>query len=177
MYYTQDRVTVAEGRMADPKRADEMVATAQAARIAGWHLGQTISFGAFTLHRRTRRASASQTTRPAVRFSAKLVGLVVLSSQVVHDDVDTFPTDVLMSPALTRRLSHSGAYPTYALRLDHGSRDVAAVERAHHRVAASGHSLHLSRHVRRRGTGREGQQARGDRARAPSVSSPASPRC
>ncbi len=129
MYYTQDRVTVAEGRMADPRRADEMVATAEAARLAGWHLGQTFSFGAFTLAQANSPTFGFQTTKPAVRFSAKLVGLVVLSSQVVHDDVDTFPADVLMSPALTRRLSHSGAYPTYALRLDHGSRDVAAVER------------------------------------------------
>jgi hypothetical protein len=129
MYYSQDRVTVAEGRMADPRRADEVVATAQAAHIAGWHLGETVFMGAFTLAQANSPTFAFQTTEPAVRFSVKLVGLVVLSSQVVHDDVDTFPTDVLMTPALTRRLSHSGAYPTYALRLDHGSRDVASVER------------------------------------------------
>jgi hypothetical protein len=130
MYFTQDRLTVAAGRMADPRRADEMVATAQAARISGWHLGETVAFGAFTLQQANSPTFDLQTARPEVRVSVKLVGLVVLSSQVVHDDVDTFPTDVLMTPALTRQLSHSGLYPTYALRLDHGGRDVAAVERA-----------------------------------------------
>ena len=48
-YFTQDRVTVAEGRMANPKRADEMVATAMATRLSGWHLGESVPFGAFSL--------------------------------------------------------------------------------------------------------------------------------
>ncbi len=130
MYFTQDEVTVAEGRMADPRRADEMVATAQAARIAHWHLGETVAFGAYTLQQANSPTFDLTTAKPAVRFSATLVGLVVLPSQVVHDDVDAFPTDVIMTPALTRRLSDSWAYPTYALRLDQGSRAVSAMERA-----------------------------------------------
>ncbi len=63
-----------------------------------------------------------------MRFSAKLVGLVVFSSQVVDDDVDRFPTDVLMTPALTKKLSAAATYPTYGLRLD-SDRAVPAVER------------------------------------------------
>ncbi len=129
-YFTQDKVTVSEGRMADPRRADEMVATVQAAHISGWHVGETIDFGAFTVAQANAPDFNIETTTPAVRVSVKLVGLVVLASQVVHDDVDAFPTDVLMTPALTRQLSHSEVYPTYGLRLDHGSSDVAAVERA-----------------------------------------------
>jgi len=138
MYFTQDKVTVAAGRMADPRRADEMVATAQAARIAGWHLGETVSFGAYTLAQANSPTFQFERTRPAVRVSVKLVGLVVLASQVVHDDVDTFPTDVVMTPALTRQLSQSGAFPTYGLRLDHGSADVAAVERGVVGIVAPG---------------------------------------
>ena len=64
-----------------------------------------------------------------MRFSAKLVGIVVFPSQIVNDDVDRFPTYVLMTPALTARLTTSLAYPSYGLRLKHGSADVAAVER------------------------------------------------
>ena len=48
-YFTQDQVTVVDGRMADPKSPSEMVATAEAARLSGWHLGQTVLFGAYTL--------------------------------------------------------------------------------------------------------------------------------
>ena len=53
----------------------------------------------------------------------------MFASQVVNDDVDRFPTYVVMTPALTRRLRVSAAYPSYGLRLKHGSADVAAVER------------------------------------------------
>ncbi len=49
MYFSQDRVTVAQGRMADPASTDEMVATAEAARLSGWHLGQTVHFGAYSI--------------------------------------------------------------------------------------------------------------------------------
>ena len=48
MYFRQDRVILAQGRMADPNRGDEMVATAQAAQLLRWHVGETISLGAYT---------------------------------------------------------------------------------------------------------------------------------
>lgn len=127
-YFTQDRVTVAEGRMADPQRPGEMVATATAARMSGWHLGETVPFGAFSVAQIAGGANPL-TARPLVRFSAKLVGIVVFPNQIVNDDVDRFPTYVLMTPALTDRLPASLAYPSYGLRLKHGSADVAAVER------------------------------------------------
>jgi hypothetical protein len=129
-FYTQDRLTVTEGRMADPRRADEMVATAQAARLSGWHVGEAISFGAYTVQQINSPSFNLLTTLPKLRLpSIKLVGLVVYSSEVVNDDVDRFPTNVFMTPALTRALPNSEAFPTYGLRLAHGSRDVATVER------------------------------------------------
>ena len=129
MYFTQDRVTVAEGHMADPKSADQMVATAEAARLSGWHLGETVRFGAYTLAQAEQPTFSPLTGEPSMRFSAKLVGLVVFSSQIVDDDVDRFPTNVLMTPALTAKLHASALYPTYGLRLEGGSRFVPAVER------------------------------------------------
>ena len=129
MYFSQDRVTVAQGRMADPASTDEMVATAEAARLSGWHLGQTVRFGAYSIRQANTATFNPLTDEPHLRFSAKLVGFVVFSSQVVDDDVDRFPTTVLMTPALTRRLSASATYPTYGLRLDTGSVAVPSVER------------------------------------------------
>jgi hypothetical protein len=129
MYVTQDRVTVVKGHMADPKSTDQMVATAEAARLSGWHVGETVPFGAYTLAQADQPDFAPLTEEPSMRFSAKLVGLVVFSSQIVDDDVDRFPTSVLMTPALTAQLRASALYPTYGLRLEGGSRSVAAVER------------------------------------------------
>ena len=129
MYFSQDRATVAQGRMADPTSTHEMVATAEAARLSGWHLGETVPFGAYSVQQANTASFNPLTDEPHLRFSAKLVGIVVFSSQVVDDDVDRFPTIVLMTPALTRHLSASATYPTYGLRLDTGNSAVPSVER------------------------------------------------
>ena len=129
MYFDRDRVTVSQGRMADPRRTDEMVASAAAARLSHWHVGETVRFGAFTVQQANSPGFNPGAVTPSVRFSDKLVGIVVFSSQVVDDDVDRFPTDVLMTPAFTQRFATSGAFPYYGLKLEHGSRDVARVER------------------------------------------------
>ena len=129
MYFRQDGVSVAAGRMADPGRADEMVATAEAASLGGWRVGETVRFGAYTVQQANSPAFSPATAKPAARVSVKLVGLVVLPAQVARDDVDRYPTVVLMTPALTRRLRSSETLPLYGLRLEHGTQDVPAVER------------------------------------------------
>ena len=62
MYFTQDRVTVAEGRMPNPTSTHEMMATAEAARLSGWHLGETVAFGAYSL-----KQAKSATFNPLTR--------------------------------------------------------------------------------------------------------------
>jgi FtsX-like permease family len=128
MYFSQDRVVVTQGQMADPASTDEMVATAEAARMSGWHVGQTVPFGAYSVAQANMPTFNPLTGKPWMRFSAKLVGLVEFSSQVVNDDVDRFPTYVLMTPALTKKLNPAAIYPTYGLRLD-SDHSVPAVER------------------------------------------------
>ena len=44
-YYSTDKVTVVQGRMADPDRMDEMVMSSGAAAQYGLHLGSTLSRG------------------------------------------------------------------------------------------------------------------------------------
>jgi hypothetical protein len=127
-YFTQDRVSLVTGEMADPRSSSEMMATAEAAKLSGWHVGETIRFGAYTVQQVQSATFSFYTQKPALRFSATLVGLVVFSSQVVNDDVDRFPTDALMTPALSHRLQSSETYPSYGLKLAHGSRDVPTVE-------------------------------------------------
>ena len=165
MYFSQDRVTVTQGRMADPASTDEMVATAEAARLSGWHLGQTVPFGAYSVQQANTATFNPLTAEPHPRFSAKLVGIVVFSSQVVDDDVDRFPTTVLMTPALTRRaererdLSHLRAPPR------HGQPRRAERRTGDHRRSSSRFHLQLPSHVGGRGPSGAGDQARGDRPR------------
>jgi hypothetical protein len=145
-YFTQDRVIVAQGRMADPKSPSEIMATAEAASLSGWHVGQTISFGAYTAQQVATPDFNIASQRPAQRFSATLVGLVVFSSQVVNDDVDRFPTYVLATPTLTRRLQASEIYPSYGLRLTDGAHDDAKVEKEIVRLLPAGttYTFHLT---------------------------------
>jgi len=129
LFFKQDLVTVVEGRMADPARDNEFVTDQETARLAGWHLNETVLFGAFTLAQATTGAS---TIKAHLRFAAKLVGIVVFNDHaVVHDDVDHFVSYALFTPTLTRSLIASTSFwpfVVYGLQLDHGSHDLAAVE-------------------------------------------------
>ena len=131
IYFNQDRPAVVQGRLPDPDRAGEFMATESAARLLGWHVGEKITMGAFTLAQISSSDSVIPKVRPARRFVATLVGTVVLNTQVVSDDIDRYPTDAIFTPALTRSLFDEGdaIYPSYQLRLKHGQRDVPVVER------------------------------------------------
>jgi hypothetical protein len=120
-YFGQDRVTVTAGRMARPDRAAEFVATAQAARLLGWRIGQVIPMGFYT-------NAQSPTSKPLVRLEMRLTGIVVFNNEVVLDDVDRYPSFVLFTPALTRPFSTGPESVYYGLKLTGGARGVPAVE-------------------------------------------------
>jgi hypothetical protein len=143
LYFSQDRAAVTQGRMADPSRPDEFVMTAEAAHLLGLHVGQTVPYGVFTSEQAGLPGFGTPSVQPHRRIDARLVGLVVLNSEVVQDQVDQTPALVLFTPALARAViadSGRGASGVtyYGLRLDHGGRDVAGVERALTRLLPPG---------------------------------------
>jgi hypothetical protein len=98
--------SVTEGRMVNPRRADEFVATVAVERIFGWHVGEVVHFGAYTNAQAAQRAFGTRRVAPYRRFAAKLVGIVVESQAVVEDQVDE-PGNadlLLFTPTLTRPL-------------------------------------------------------------------------
>jgi hypothetical protein len=129
--YGQDRLIADQGRVPDPTRSDEFAATAQAAEVLHWHLGQRITFGGFSFAQVGAAGSSVPTTPPPVRIDATLVGIVSRPTTVVRDEVDQYPVSLLFTPALTSRMNaaQGAGFTQFALRLDHGGRDVAAVER------------------------------------------------
>lgn len=143
LYFNQDRVAVTQGRMADPSRPDEFVMTAEAAHLLGLHVGDTVPYGVFTNEQTSLPGIGTPSVQPHRRIDAKLVGLVVLNSEVVQDQVDQTPALVLFTPALAREvLADSGRGASgvtyYGLQLDHGGRDVAGVERSLTRLLPQG---------------------------------------
>jgi hypothetical protein len=80
LYFNQDRVTVVQGRMADPKRADEIMMTVGAAHALGLHVGQTVTWGTYIT---SQFESAAANPPPALHERLTLVGTVVLNTAVV----------------------------------------------------------------------------------------------
>jgi hypothetical protein len=137
LYFNQDRVTVVQGRMADPTRANEIMMTVGAADSLRLHVGQTVTWGTYT--NAQFESTAGAPPLPALHEKLTLVGTVVLNNAVVQDEIDANgPTTAILTPALTRQLVKCCAnYSFTYLQLDQGSRDVPAVEAEIERVIPS----------------------------------------
>ena len=132
--FDQDRLTVTQGRLADPQRTDEFVLAGVTAERLGLHVDDVVHFGIYTNAQTLLDGFGTATVPPDREFDATLVGYgAVSASQVVQDDVDGSSTGgstdgMFFSPAFTRSLlSCCANYTQTALQLDGGSRDEAAV--------------------------------------------------
>ena len=138
-YFTQDRPTIIQGRMADPSRADEVVVDAKGTP-APVHVGQVIPFAFFTNAQETSPDFGKPGLTPYLRINVKVVGKALFSPEVVQDDIDTGHNGgVLFTPALTRRLVRCCAFGTEsAVQLSGGSGDAAAAEAGIERLLPKG---------------------------------------
>ena len=132
MFLDQDRVTVVQGRMADPDRVGEVVMTATAAQVLRVHVGQVVPLGLYTGAQTSQPGFGTPRVAPRLLVRARLVGIVVSNTQVVQDDVDRTYGIVMLTPAFIRKaiaVSPASTTPVlYGLQLDHGGRDVPRVE-------------------------------------------------
>jgi hypothetical protein len=127
-FFDQDRSTVIQGRMLDPRRADEMVMTVDAARLLHLHVGDVVHIGFYTNAQTLENGYGTGKQKAARSIGIKVVGIVAIRFQVVRDDADAALRLGLLSPALTRPLDQCCANGALAgLQLDHGARDDAAV--------------------------------------------------
>ncbi len=116
LFSDQDRLKIVQGRPADPARADEVVATNEAAAVLGLHVGSRIPVGILL-----DNATSPQSYR---KTDLTVVGIGVLGIQLVHDDIDTNRAGFLVgTPALLRQYESCCATNSYdGLQLDGGSR-------------------------------------------------------
>ncbi|HVA04637.1 MAG TPA: hypothetical protein VMU64_12940 [Acidimicrobiales bacterium] len=134
LFFDQDRLAVTQGRMADPRRTDEIVMTAVAAHLLGFHVGEIIPYGFYTQQQQGLPGFGTPKVPPHRRIDAKLVGLVQLNNAIVQDDIDRLPTFIFFTPALGREIVADGGQGeggaiTYGLQVDGGNAGVAKVER------------------------------------------------
>ena len=129
LFTDQDRLKIAQGRAANPARADEVVATNEAASVLGLHVGSRIPVG----------IQPDNATGPGSFRKTELtvVGIGVLGIQLVHDDIDTNRAGFLVgTPALLWEYESCCATNSYdGLQLDGGSHsDVPALQEYEHLI-------------------------------------------
>ncbi len=133
MMLTQDRLAVGEGRLANPRRADEIVMTASAARILGVRVGQMVPLGFYSNAQTNSPDFGSPRVVPRLKVKARLVGLVVLNTQLVQDDIDRTYGTVFLDQALMQKLNHlepGELVPVlYGVQIDHAHATITQVER------------------------------------------------
>ena len=110
-FFTQDRIIISRGRMANPRRANEFVMDRTTARVFGLHLGETVTFDAFTNTQLAKLANLPpaqilKKLKPVLHIKIKLVGVgVVQPDNLMQDSVDMGNRSVvLFTPALTDQL-------------------------------------------------------------------------
>jgi hypothetical protein len=127
LFSAQDRVTITAGRRADPRQPDEVVATPDAAAVLHLHVGSQVRVGLI---------SNSQTSGRSRRAYLTVVGIGVLSNQVLQDSIDSGRTGFLLgTPALAREFASCCASGMITgLRLDGGGRYATTVAQEYQRL-------------------------------------------
>jgi len=134
LFFDQDRTAVTAGRMANPDRPDQIVMTAVAAHLLGFHVGEVIPYGFYTQQQQGLPGFGTPKVPPHRRIDATLVGLVQVNNALVQDDIDRLPTFIFFTPALGKEIvadegQGEGGAITYGLQVKGGSAGVAKVER------------------------------------------------
>lgn len=140
--FTEDPVHITEGRMANPRRADEFVLDAADAKAFGFHLGEKIHMGWGT---NTQVASGNLNPNTVIptdqRATVTLVGIAGGQVTALFQDQDAADNASLelFTPALTNKLLLCCSNDMLsALTLQGGNRYLSAVESAVRRVLPRG---------------------------------------
>jgi hypothetical protein len=127
-FFSTDRATVVQGRMANPDRADEVVIDAKGTP-GNIVVGMVAPMSFFTNAQESSPDFGKRPVKPYLTVNVKIVGRVIYSSEQTQDEVDTLRDGgALFTPALVRKLAGCCAnFTQTAVQLDPGA-SVAAVE-------------------------------------------------
>jgi len=139
LYFDEDRPTALQGHIPNPSRVNEFMTTALGASLLGAHVGQVVPVGMYTLQQADMPGFGTPRVPPALRVDMTLTGIVEFNNQVIEDDTDRLPTNLVYTPAFTRLVPDSATEGTwYGIQLVHGDHDIASVEQALLRVLPPG---------------------------------------
>ena len=130
--FNEDPVTVTQGRMADPHKADEFVIDAASAKALGYHLGETVPIGWVTnAQTASGNFNPNQPDPGPSAGAVKLVGISEGQATTLFQDQDSAngQSIMLFTPALTNKLLDCCSNDMVsALTLQGGDRHLSAVE-------------------------------------------------
>jgi hypothetical protein len=122
---------VVEGRNLNPRADDELLLTERIQEVSGLHVGDELPLTFLSAPQVAQFDTGfGEPQGPALRM--KVVGVVRAALGAGSNGPETFST-----PAFARRIDAGGAsFPTWLVKLRHGSADVPAFRRALERLAA-----------------------------------------
>ncbi len=129
LYFDQDRVTVVQGRRADPRLADELMLSAEGAAALGVHVGSVLPIGIYTNAQTTLPGFGTASVKPVRTLDERVVGIFVFPTSIIEDAVDasSIPNN-LFTPALTSQLlSCCVNYTETGIRVRGDPADIGAV--------------------------------------------------
>jgi hypothetical protein len=126
-FFTQDRVGIVEGRLADLEEAGEVVVSEFARDAEGFDVGDTVHVGVYTDDQLEDETFFESPTPPYDELDLTVVGVAVFPDEVVQDESDRIPR-YLLTPAFTARVSEAASYVWHHVVLRGGDADVPAVE-------------------------------------------------
>jgi hypothetical protein len=133
LFLRQDKVSVVQGRMLDPRRVDEIVVTPVVAAMDHLRIGEVARMGVYSQADTSLPGYGTAAVKPDRIVRVRLVGIVDVFAHVIEDDADRVPGYLMVSPALARP-SEEGPF-VVGLQLAHGASDDAAVEAEIRKVA------------------------------------------
>jgi hypothetical protein len=128
----QDRLSVLQGHLANPKSLSQVVMTSAGARIWKVHVGERVPIGFYSPEQGMLPGFGTAKIKPALTVHAMVTGIVALNSEIVQDDVDRSYGFTFITPAMAKRaaaIDPDWTLPVlYGIQLRHGDAGLANVE-------------------------------------------------
>jgi hypothetical protein len=103
-YFRINRLALSDGRLPDPARVDEFVASSTAVAAYDFHVGEIVPMGFYTNSQTYSPEFGTAAVKPFRRIGMRLVGIGLPMTQIVTDDLDAGGALGYFTPALTREL-------------------------------------------------------------------------
>ena len=128
----EDRLSVLQGHLINPKSLSQVEVTPGAAHLLNLHPGQIVPLGFYSPQQADLPGFGTAKVKPMITVHATVTAIVAMNSEIVQDDVDRAYGFAFITPAMTQRAAtidvdwKNSVY--YAIQLRHGDRGLATVE-------------------------------------------------